>query len=153
MKDLPVYALVVAKGGPNLKEAGGLPLPQPGHSPPPPTPGTTPATMRMPGLAGGRGKLKASAVSMPFFTDWVSRQPEMGDRVVIDATGLKGSYDFELNWSPDDGHPQLLNGEPVEPTGPSIFTALQEQIGLKLESQKAPVEVLVIDHVEHPSEN
>jgi uncharacterized protein (TIGR03435 family) len=107
----------------------------------------------MPTLTGSRGELKAGAVSMHFFTDWVSRQPEMADRVVIDATGLKGSYDFELNWSPDDGHAPLLNGVPQESTGPSIFTAFQEQLGLKLESRKAPVEVLVIDHVEPPSQN
>jgi uncharacterized protein (TIGR03435 family) len=107
----------------------------------------------MPGLMGGRGQLKAASMTMPFFTDWISRQPEMGDRVVIDKTGLNGTYDFELNWSPDDGHVPMLNGVPQESTGPSIFTAFQEQLGLKLESQKAPVEVLVIDHVEHPSEN
>jgi uncharacterized protein (TIGR03435 family) len=89
---------------------------------------------------------------MHFFTDWVSRQPEMADRVVIDATGLKGSYDFELNWSPEDGSTPLFNGVPQD-TGPSIFTAFQEQLGLKLESRKAPVEVLVIDHVEPPSQN
>lgn len=132
-KDLPVYALIVAKDTPKLTEV------QSSHT--------------MPGLGGGRGQLKATGVSMPFFTDWVSWQPETGDRVVIDATGLKGTYNFDLNWSPDDGHPQLLNGEPVEPTGPSFFTALQEQLGLKLEPRKAPVEVLVIDHIEHPSEN
>jgi uncharacterized protein (TIGR03435 family) len=143
-KNLSVYAMAVAKGGPRLKGAEGLP---------PPVPATTPGLAHMPTLMGRRGELKAGAVSMPFFTDWVSRQPEMGDRVVIDATGLKGSYDFELNWSPDDGHTPLLNGVPQESTGPSIFTAFQEQLGLKLESRKAPVEVLVIDHVERPSEN
>jgi uncharacterized protein (TIGR03435 family) len=161
MKNLPVYALVVAKGGPRLKEAEVPSPPQPGPAPPPPPPGTNPGTnpgttpglAHMPTLTGGRGELKAGAVSMHFFTDWVSRQPEMGDRVVIDATGLKGTYDFELNWSPDDGHTPLLNGVPQESTGPSIFTAFQEQLGLKLESRRAPVEVLIIDHVERPSEN
>jgi len=150
MKNLPVYALVVAKGGPRLKEVGALSPPQPGPTPPP---ATTPGFAHMPTLTGGRGELKAGAVSMHFFTDWVSRQPEMADRVVIDATGLKGSYDFDLIWSPDDGHTPLLNGTPQESTGPSIFTAFQEQLGLKLESRKAPVEVLVIDQVEPPSQN
>jgi uncharacterized protein (TIGR03435 family) len=153
MKNLPVYALMVAKGGPRLKEAEGLSPPQPEPTPPPPPPATTPGLAHMPTLTGGRGELKAGAVSMHFFTDWVSRQPEMADRVVIDATGLKGSYDFELNWSPDDGRTPLLNGVPQESTGPSIFTAFQEQLGLKLESRKAPVDVLVIDHVEPPSQN
>ena len=152
-KDLPVYALIVAKGGPKLKEVEGLPLPQPGHSSPPPPPGTLAPGVHLPTLTGRRGQLTAGAVSMPFFVNWVSGQPEMGDRVVTDATGLKGSYDFELNWSPDDGHTPLLNGVPQETTGPSIFTAFQEQLGLKLESRKAPVEVLIIDHAERPSEN
>lgn len=133
-KDLPVYALIVAKGTPKLTAIN--------------------SSNTMPGLDGNRkGQLKASGVSMPFFTDWVSRQPETGERVVLDATSLKGTYNFELNWSPDDGHTQLLNEEPVQPTGPSFFTALQEQLGLKLESRKAPIEVLIIDQVEHPSEN
>lgn len=133
-KDLPVYALIVAKGTPKLTAVEN--------------------SNTMPGLDGTRrGQLKATGVSMPFFTDWVSRQPETGERVVIDATHLNSTYNFELNWSPDDGRPQMLNGQPVESTGPSFFTALQEQLGLKLESQKAPVEVLIIDQVEPPSEN
>jgi uncharacterized protein (TIGR03435 family) len=157
MKNLAVYALVVAKGGPRLKEVEGLSPPQSGPAPPTPphatNSATTPGLAHMPTLTGGRGELKAGEVSMHFFTDWVSRQPEMADRVVIDATGLKGSYNFELNWSPDDDRTPLLNGVPQESTGPSIFTAFQEQLGLKLESRRAPVEVLVIDHVEPPSQN
>jgi len=67
-------------------------------------------------------------------------------RVIIDKTGLTGQYDIELTWAwrDDPG-----SGE----TGPSIFTALQEQLGLKLEPAKAPVDVVVIDHIERPSEN
>ncbi|MGH9606223.1 MAG: TIGR03435 family protein [Terracidiphilus sp.] len=83
-------------------------------------------------------------------------------RHVVDETGLTGRYDWELNWTPD------LNPSPVvaapadaeqpadaapEPSGPSIFTAIQKQLGLQLESQKGPVEVLVIDHVEEPTPN
>jgi uncharacterized protein (TIGR03435 family) len=154
-KELPVYALVVAKSGPKLKEAEILPLPQSEQSSPLPSPGEP----RKPGahlpelLMGRPGKLTAGEMPMPFFTDWISRQPEMADRVVIDATGLKGRYNFELTWTPDNGQPNLLNGTPQENTGPSIFTAFQEQLGLKLEPQKAPVETLVIDHIERPSEN
>jgi uncharacterized protein (TIGR03435 family) len=65
------------------------------------------------------------------------------DRMVIDKTGLTGEYDVELTWAPD-GQPDA---------GPSIFTAVQEQLGLKLEPAKAPVDVVVIDHLERPSEN
>jgi uncharacterized protein (TIGR03435 family) len=65
-------------------------------------------------------------------------------RVVVDRTGLQGSYDVALEYAPDLSTPSDL---------PSIFTAVQEQLGLKLESARGPVEVLVIDHVEHPRED
>ena len=165
-ENLPVYVLVVAKGGPKLKEVqGGVPLPQsgrPGPPPPPPPPGTTlPPRAQMPKLPrlmGGEGHLTAGAVSMPFLTDWLYRLSEMEGRVIIDETGLKGSYDFELNWTPDESHAPSSNetgagqGSADAPPrdGPSIFTAFQEQLGLKLVPNKAPVEVLIIDHVEKP---
>ncbi len=80
-------------------------------------------------------------------------------RVVVDRTGILGDLDLDLKWTPDQlpqglvpapGAPPL---PPIDPNGPSIFTALQEQLGLKLEATKGPVEVLVIDHAEPPSEN
>jgi len=81
-------------------------------------------------------------------------------RVVVDKTGLSGNYEFNLTWTPDNlpqrppGAPEpLINGAPIDPNGPSIFTAVQEQLGLKLDSQKGPVSVLVIDRAEHPTEN
>ena len=67
------------------------------------------------------------------------------DRPVLDETGLKGTFDIVLDWSPDSA------GQGA--TGPSIFTAVQEQLGLKLEPKKEPVEFLVVDHAERPSEN
>jgi uncharacterized protein (TIGR03435 family) len=77
-------------------------------------------------------------------------------RIVVDKTGLVGGYDFNLTWTPDQ-MPQRPAGmpepPPIDPNGPSIFTAVQEQLGLKLDSQKGPVSVLVIDHVEHPVED
>ena len=70
------------------------------------------------------------------------------DRPVLDETGLTGSYDFQLNLAAEPG------GNPATGTsGESVFTAIEEQLGLKLESRKAPIGVLVIDHVERPSEN
>ena len=69
-------------------------------------------------------------------------------RSVIDKTGLTGSYDIDLKWTPDDA-PAGADAD----TGPSIFTALQEQLGLKLEAAKGPVETLVVDHAELPAEN
>jgi len=82
---------------------------------------------------------------------------------VVDKTGLIGSYDFTLSFTPDQGvgmmilpkgpAPQDGGGESQEPVGPSLFTALQEQLGLKLVAQKQKVDVVVIDHIEQPSAN
>jgi uncharacterized protein (TIGR03435 family) len=76
-------------------------------------------------------------------------------RNVMDGTGLVGPFDIHLEWALDplSGSPTLDTAAPPDATGPSIFTALQEQLGLKLESTKGPVEVLVIDHIEKPSAN
>jgi uncharacterized protein (TIGR03435 family) len=98
---------------------------------------------------------------MPGFAAQLSRHL---DRPVVDRTGLKAKYTFTLEFADDrtqptmpraaaDGDLRASNGPPPESSGPSIFTALQEQIGLKLVPAKGPVEVLVIDHIERPSEN
>lgn len=71
-------------------------------------------------------------------------------RPVIDETGLKGGYDFSVEWAPDENAPDSAR---VDPSRPSVFTALQDQLGLKLESKKSAVEVLVIDSAEKPSPN
>jgi uncharacterized protein (TIGR03435 family) len=83
------------------------------------------------------------------------------DRTIFDKTGLTGKYDFELKWAPDEAPPPITGGtqgglpmnDAATDPGPSLFTALQEQLGLKLEPQKGPVDVIVIDHIERPSEN
>jgi uncharacterized protein (TIGR03435 family) len=82
------------------------------------------------------------------------------DRPMIDRTGLKGRFDFVLKWTPDDSQfigmrppSASLAGNDRPDAPPSLFTAIQEQLGLKLESAKAAVDVLVIDHVEMPSPN
>jgi uncharacterized protein (TIGR03435 family) len=82
-------------------------------------------------------------------------------RSVIDRTGLAGGFDFDVKWTPDQlpprpaglpaDQPIRMNGVEIDPNGPSIFTALQEQLGLKLEAQRGPVEVLVIDRVARPT--
>lgn len=86
----------------------------------------------------------------------------MLDRPVLDQTGLTQHYDFKLEWTPEpppDLGARADAGANVPPrelppaSGPDIFTALREQLGLKLESHKGPVEVMVIDHIEKPSEN
>ena len=77
------------------------------------------------------------------------------DRPVIDRTGLDKYYDFELHWLPE--LPQGVSKEQIPPgtdlDGPTIFTALKEQLGLKLEVLKGPVDIYVIDHAEKPGEN
>jgi uncharacterized protein (TIGR03435 family) len=88
----------------------------------------------------GQGKLTAHRAQVGSLT--LSLSGTVG-RVIIDKTGLTALYDIDLAWSPDN--------EPD--TGPSIFTALQDQLGLKLESAKALIDVVVIDHIERPSEN
>jgi uncharacterized protein (TIGR03435 family) len=78
------------------------------------------------------------------------------DRTVVDRTGLTGVFDFTLEFAPELGpgsQPGSAASAPDPPVVPSLFTALQEQLGLKLESQTGPVDVLIIDHVEEPSPN
>jgi uncharacterized protein (TIGR03435 family) len=77
-------------------------------------------------------------------------------RTVIDKTGIDGAFDMTLLWTPDDGFAMQIPdapGQANDPAGPSLFTAIQEQLGLKLDSGKGPVDVVVIDHAEPPSEN
>jgi uncharacterized protein (TIGR03435 family) len=77
-------------------------------------------------------------------------------RTVIDATGLSGEWDWDLAWSPGPSEPAPPGGlaaEPPPPDGPSIFAAVSEQLGLRLESARAPLDVLVIDAIERPSPN
>jgi uncharacterized protein (TIGR03435 family) len=136
LREEPVYELVVAKGGPRMPQATDT-LKQPGQG-----------LMRM-----GRGQLTGTAVAISFLVSTLSQQ--LG-RSVIDKTGLTGQYDFDLKWTPELGEFQFPTGDagpPPDPSGPSVFTAIQEQLGLKLESNKGPVDVLVIDHAEQPSEN
>jgi|HubBroStandDraft_1064217.scaffolds.fasta_scaffold08707_2 bla regulator protein BlaR1 len=157
-KEMPIYALVVAKNGPKFHETTAPPF-DPAASGPPPGPGgpMQRGQIRM----MGRGDLTLTGVPLTQFADVLSRQ--LG-RLVVDKTGLKGEYDFTLKWSPDEGQGQMFGGPggspdgrpaapPPDANGPSVFTALQEQLGLKLESEKGPVDTIVIDHVEKPSEN
>ncbi len=76
------------------------------------------------------------------------------DRPVLDQTGLKDKFDFSVTWTPDDsqfgGHMKVPSSDNP---APNLFTAIQEQLGLKLDAVKAPADVMVIDHVEKPSEN
>ncbi len=153
-REMPVYALVVAKGGPKFSEDEGECPAQPPGPPPPPAPGKAPA--RPCGrLYKGRNYVYGDKMHLSQII--LALSSTLG-RTVIDKTGLTGKYDIDLKWTPDQGPalvapPGAPPPQPPDPSGPSIFTAIQEQLGLRLESQKGPVEVLIIDHVEKPSEN
>jgi uncharacterized protein (TIGR03435 family) len=125
-REMPVYALVIAKGGIRMQVS-------------------TENDDHDGGMHGSRtddGKSSLTGKNLPLehLVRFLSNQTA---RPVIDQTGLTGKYNFKMIYAPD------IN----DLTGPSVFTALQEQLGLKLEPQKGPAEVLVIDHVEKPSAN
>jgi uncharacterized protein (TIGR03435 family) len=120
----PIYALVVAKSGPKLQVSQEETM-----------------STRNP----RRGHFEAKKVTIAWLAT-MFHNSGWTDRPVIDNTGFTGTYDFVLDWTPDDVKSDELSA-------PSLFTAVQEQLGLKLEAQIAPREVLVIDHVEKPEGN
>ncbi len=160
-KEVPIYALTPAKGGLKIKPASedacfkmvpGAP------PPPPPTPGNRPATP-CGGFFMGPSTLQGGGISMSQLADGLTN---ILGRPVIDKTGFTGTFDAHLEFSREGTAPMGAAGfstpgaSPValpDNNGPTIFTALQEQLGLKLESQKGPADLLVIDHAEKPSEN
>ena len=146
-RDLPVYALVVAKGGVKIKEVQADPFPPPGEHAPP--------GAHLPSIRPtGQNQWTATAWPMDRMIEWLSYCYEVGNRPVVDETGLKGNYDWVLNAvSLRPPAASDADGGSAQEATVSIFAALPEQLGLKLEPKKAPVEVLVIDHVEQPSAN
>jgi uncharacterized protein (TIGR03435 family) len=152
----PVYELTVERGGVKMqlsKEGSCTPY---SMSSPPPLPAPNeprPVYCDFPRLAGDglNWTLDGAGVSVAKLASSLSRSGL--DRPVIDRTGLTGGFDLHLKWAAEVPASAPGPGTIDEPTGPSIFTALKEQLGLKLESAKGPVEILVIDHAEKPSEN
>lgn len=133
MKGLPVYALVIAKGGIKMAEI---------------QPAIGPNGMKDGGgRQVGRGMIRSMGQPMKPLVNALTK--ELG-RTVVDRTGLTGFYNFTLHWTPAEG-PAPAGETPEDTSAPSIFTAVQEQLGLKLEPAKAPVQVLVIDRLERPS--
>jgi uncharacterized protein (TIGR03435 family) len=125
-KELPVYDLMIAKGGLKMKES----------LPDEPSGGT---------YNGGRIATRATSVE-----DLSNNLSGRVGRIIVDKTGLgEKKFDFDLSWTPDDRRA----ADNAAGAGPSIFTALEEQLGLKLVPSKGPVEVIVIDHIEKPSPN
>jgi len=146
-KDAQVYALILAKKGttfgPKLSRSAAADCP------------VNPTSSDFCGVRTRPGLMIGQQVSMARIARELS--PFAG-RPVQDRTGLTGSFDFQLTWTPDeyvsnDGPVKQLNGVPLEWSGPSFFPAVQEQLGLKLVSKQGQVEMLVIDRAEQPSEN
>jgi len=128
-RELPVYAITLAKGGSKL----------------------TKSTRDPNGLPNDYGDRQGNWQGRRFenvsIADFALDMQDMMDRPIVDQTGLTGKYDFALHWTPD-------NVELTDPNAPpGLFTAMQEQLGLKFEPVKAPVDVIVIDHVDRPSAN
>ncbi len=135
-KDLPVYALVVAKSGLKMKtNSDGSP-------------------MRVQMNVSGTGFSRLIGQNVPL-TRIVMVLAGPTGRIVLDRTGIEGNFDFQLEWVPDAAHMPMINGARPEggTEGPSIFTATQEQLGLRLEATKGPVEILVIERAEKATEN
>jgi uncharacterized protein (TIGR03435 family) len=140
-KELSVYAIMVASGGPKMEVTKSALNDQQGFG------------------FRGLGDLIVRNMDMKDFATWM--QSGVMDKPVVDQTGLKDRYDFTLKWTPDDSQFAQFRGavtmtppkadDPNAP--PSLYTAVQEQLGLKIEATKAPDDVIVIDHVEKPSAN
>jgi uncharacterized protein (TIGR03435 family) len=139
-RELPVYSLVAAQKGPKLQ------------------PAKTTAEGSHTSSTGTRSglQLTAEGVSLPQFADALTQRLflELG-RDVVDRTEIKGKFDVTLKWMPNSEIAQNQTNGPSASAddNPAIFTAIQEQLGLKLEPAKAPIEVIVIDHAEMPSDN
>lgn len=163
-RDLPIYVLTMARSdrtlGPKLRPAATdceavmnamLKAVREGGGPPPAAP-QLPDGRPACGMRFGPGnRLTAGGTSMAALARSMSNQ---AGRIIVDKTGLTGGFDFELEFTPD---PAAAGGQPPaagsDVNAPSLFTALEEQLGLKLQPQRGPVEVLVIDRVERPTEN
>jgi uncharacterized protein (TIGR03435 family) len=138
-KEMSVYVLKVGKDGPKFAKSERDPDSLPG------------LFFRGPGT-----NLNVTNATMDQFANLL--QSTVLDKPVLDQTGLNEKYDFILKWTPDPGQLLGLGGPPPPPPDPGdappdLFTAIQQQLGLKLESSKAPADVIVIDHVSKPSEN
>jgi uncharacterized protein (TIGR03435 family) len=167
-REMPVYALMLARNdgklGPKLTtsaiDCAALAAAARGRGPggPAPPPPSQPGERPRCGMMIGPGRLSMGGQPLSQFATSLSN---FAGRIVQDRTGLSGPYDLELTWTPEQlpqgGGATPPPGAPafplVDPNGPSIFTAVQEQLGLKLDSTRGPVDVVVVDSVERPTDD
>jgi uncharacterized protein (TIGR03435 family) len=97
--------------------------------------------------------VKVQGEPIKAFAEFLGTLPEIGGRMVLDQTGLTGTYAFTLNWTPQQLAESAASNGSSDPSGPSLFAALTEQLGLKLKSTKAPIDVVVVDHIDPPTPN
>lgn len=150
-KVLPVYELVLVKNGPKIAKDE-----------------TADRSCRItdvgPDLPSVRGKERWLEVKCDFrtFAGVLSAIPELRSRVLVDKTGLRGRYSFTLHWTPEMprgtlkpamGTERNQSAAPPKPSGPSLLTALREQLGLKVQSTTAPVDIIVVQHIENPTKD
>jgi uncharacterized protein (TIGR03435 family) len=150
MRPIPVYALVLARPdgrfGPTLRQSLATcdrsGPPPPGTPPPQPPPALDGVELPACGTNTGQGVLRAAGIQLEAFT---RNMAGAAGRIIVDKTGLTGTFDVVLRFNPD--------ANDTSSNLPSLFAAVQEQLGLKLDPQTAPADVLVIDRVERPTEN
>jgi bla regulator protein blaR1 len=131
-REMPLYQLTLAKGGSKLKENSDASK----------------------GRASvGASRIRGTAVPIRALLGLLEGTPDIGGRVIIDKTGLTGTYDLALKWTPLEPNSSTGPAALPNPDSATLFTAIQEQLGLKLTPTKGPGQVLIIDHSERPSEN
>jgi len=161
-REMTKYDLVLAKSGPKFRKAAETPPPNPDAAPAPPAgpfrlttdkEGFPVLAAGRPGMAmtNGRVRMYQPAFTMEKLAQQISFQV---GKPVTDATGLAGEYEIALYWASDNlPAPKADAGDPAD-TGPTMMQALQEQLGLRLEQKKGPVDFLVVDHIDKmPTEN
>jgi uncharacterized protein (TIGR03435 family) len=154
-KELPVYALVQAKSGPKISQVRPMPRCAEVEAA---TQGSQQSAQcssnpyySFGGVFSGLRTLHADSAPFSGFAAVLDSLPELMERAIVDKTGLQGKFTFDLKWQ--TANLSAGGTSATDSVGPSIFAALQEQLGLRLESATAPVDVIVIEQIETPTEN
>jgi uncharacterized protein (TIGR03435 family) len=152
-RELPVFNLVIDKGGSKLQpSAPETSTASSAAANPHDSPASAPVKPRNPGVSTSvnhdQGRMIATDATPFALTTMLGHQPELDGRAVIDKTRLTGKYDWTLEW-----HPLTMNSTDTDATGPSLFSALKDQLGLRLEPSKGPVQIVVVDAASTPTPN